>query len=586
METQKHSEAANFILENQPTISSFFKTDPSKEIEIKLSLFLIEHNVAFATMDHLSKLVKNCFTDSDYAKNISIGRTKSTAIVKNAVGKTQLETICEIMNTNAFSLCIDESTDISNKKLMCLVSRVCLDFKIYDFFFGLIEVDKCDAVSLFTAIKKYFLDNKIDYQKQMIGFAADGAPNMTGKYNSVASHFKKEIPNLFILKCVCHSLALCSSYACLKLPSSVETLTRNIYNYISNSPKRNNQFQQIQSLLEFKPKKLLHPSQTRWLSLESVVNRLLELFEPLKIYFGFAVNIDLIDTAKDILNNLNGIHQLYFYFLKYILRLINNVNKLFQSESVQIQNVYSELSRLLKTVLTNFVKEEYVDNFEIQSFNNEDIFLSKDEVYLGIDVKENQSSLNIEYSQYNIFVECCVQFYIELVSQILKRFDFSDKLLEGLNAIEPTVALNKKNDSILQLAKLFPNLLNGKEYQELDNEVRELRNMKFSELETLAFWKNVSNLKRANNARAFPILTQFVSSLMALPHSSANVERIFNIVNLNKTKTRNALDSSTLQGILFSKDYLKLNNSQCFNIAIKNDLLKKFHTEMYQNKVI
>ena len=88
------------------------------------------------------------------------------------------------MNTNAFSLCIDESTDNSTKKLACLVSRVCLDFQIYDFFFGL-----------------------IDYQKHMIGFPADVAPNMTGKHNSVASHIEQEISNLFILKCVCHSLA-------------------------------------------------------------------------------------------------------------------------------------------------------------------------------------------------------------------------------------------------------------------------------------------------------------------------------------------------------------------------------------------
>ena len=77
--------------------------------------------------------------------------------------------------------------------------------------------------------------------------------------------------------------------------------------------------------------------------------------------------------------------------------------------------------------------------------------------------------------------------------------------------------------------------------------------MKFAKLETLAFWKNVSNLNRVNNTKAFPILTQFISSIMALLHSSANVERIFNIVNLYKTKTRNALDSSTLHGILFSK---------------------------------
>ena len=85
--------------------------------------------------------------------------------------------------------------------------------------------------------------------------------------------------------------------------------------------------------------------------------------------------------------------------------------------------------------------------------------------------------------------------------------------------------------------------------------------MKFTELKMLAFRKNVSNLNRVNNAKTFLILTQFVSSIMTLPHSSANVERIFNIVNLNKTKTRNAFDSSSLQGILFSKDCLKLNNS-------------------------
>lgn len=82
----------------------------------------------------------------------------------------------------------------------------------------------------------------------MVGFATDGAAVMTAKL------LKDDNSNLLIIKCTCHSLALCSSYACLKLPSTVETLTRNIFNYLSNSPKRCRQFNDIQTLLELKPR--------------------------------------------------------------------------------------------------------------------------------------------------------------------------------------------------------------------------------------------------------------------------------------------------------------------------------------------
>ncbi len=43
---------------------------------------------------------------------------------------------------------------------------------------------------------------------------------------------------LFVNGCICLSLNLCSSAACLKLPSSVETLCKDIHNFINHSPKR------------------------------------------------------------------------------------------------------------------------------------------------------------------------------------------------------------------------------------------------------------------------------------------------------------------------------------------------------------
>lgn len=175
--------------------------------------------------------------------------------------------------------------------------RLCIDFQIYDLFYGLLTVGQCDAQSLYNLIVNHFKEHNIDYKKNMVGFAADGASAMTGKNHSVAQLLKKDIPNLFVMKCICHSLALCSSNACLQLPSAVETLARNIYNYISNSPKRSSEYKNIQNLLEIRPKKILHPCQTRWLSLEAVVIRLLDMYESLKIYIFFAVHIDKIDTA-------------------------------------------------------------------------------------------------------------------------------------------------------------------------------------------------------------------------------------------------------------------------------------------------
>lgn len=65
----------------------------------------------------------------------------------------------------------------------------------------------------------------------------------------------------------------------------IEGTARDIYNFIQNSPKRLNLFTDLQILLEYNPRKMLHPSQTRWLSLEATVNQLLSRIDVLKLFF-------------------------------------------------------------------------------------------------------------------------------------------------------------------------------------------------------------------------------------------------------------------------------------------------------------
>jgi len=108
---------------------------------------------------------------------------------------------------------------------------------------------------------------------------------MFGCKHSVKTLLEEEVPGIFIIKCVCHSMALCASYAAEKLPNTVEDLMRDIYTHMKLSYKRQSEYNKFQVFVDAKPHKLLQASQTRWLSLHSCVKRILKQYKALKLYF-------------------------------------------------------------------------------------------------------------------------------------------------------------------------------------------------------------------------------------------------------------------------------------------------------------
>ena len=83
-----------------------------------------------------------------------------------------------------------------------------------------------------------------------IGFAADGASVIMGKNHSVSTKLKEDIPLLFILKCICHSFALVTSTASMKIPNDVELLIRLVYFYMHYSFKILSEFREFQTFLD------------------------------------------------------------------------------------------------------------------------------------------------------------------------------------------------------------------------------------------------------------------------------------------------------------------------------------------------
>ena len=75
-------------------------------------------------------------------------------------------------------------------------------------------------------------------------------------------------------------------------------------------------------------------------------------------------------------------------------------------------------------------------------------------------------------------------------------------------------------------------------------------------------------------------ISLFVKSLLALPHSNADVERVFSQVALIKTKHRNRLKTSTLDALLVARGGLP---TDCMHFVPDPEMCKGISASMYDS---
>ncbi|KAH1021732.1 hypothetical protein HUJ04_011216 [Dendroctonus ponderosae] len=104
----------------------------------------------------------------------------------------------------------------------------------------------------------------------MIGFGADNAAVMMGNKTGVKAKLMEVNPSIFLL---------------LESFPKAWKFCRNVFNNFSNSSQRSEALTEFQLFVNIKPSVMLHPSQTRWLSLQAVTNRISDSRDALKLYF-------------------------------------------------------------------------------------------------------------------------------------------------------------------------------------------------------------------------------------------------------------------------------------------------------------
>ncbi|XP_070516613.1 SCAN domain-containing protein 3-like [Cardiocondyla obscurior] len=302
--TVKHIENSGKCkaISNDNTLSH---RDKVKRAEIKLAAFFADHNIAFSTVDHLVPLLKDISIDSKIVQDLSLSRKKCSKIVKNIIAKRETEKLILNLKTRKFSVLIDESTDISETKIMCVLVRYLspINKKISTQLLDLISLDAkdCSSSKIFEAFKNLFQTKQIPLTN-IIGLACDNASVMIGCNNSFMTHLKSEIPELITLNCICHSSALVASRACEKLPDICENLIKGVASYISGSAKRCAILAEFQDFFHVDRHKVLKLANTKWLSFQKCFGQNFVKLNVLNDIF----NLNLKDK-----NNIQPVNEIY-----------------------------------------------------------------------------------------------------------------------------------------------------------------------------------------------------------------------------------------------------------------------------------
>ena len=106
-------------------------------------------------------------------------------------------------------------------------------------------------MSLFRVLNKVVLSDWNSDGSKFIGLGTDGCNTMVGKNHSLMTLCKGKFPNLTHIKCGAHSLDLCAKDAMKVMPSNIEFLIRESYNFFCHSPIRQYEYQKVLELVGF-----------------------------------------------------------------------------------------------------------------------------------------------------------------------------------------------------------------------------------------------------------------------------------------------------------------------------------------------
>ncbi|XP_013858856.1 uncharacterized protein LOC106514241 [Austrofundulus limnaeus] len=279
LEAQKHAQAMSPFVTRNAT-----EADQVINAEVKMAMLCAKNNVAFAFCDDFNKCVAEMFPDSAIARKYSAGKTKATQLIKGAIAAELDDELAKTCRSQPFSLMCDESNNRKTDKQFVILARL-YDEATLQVATRFMEMPVCNvgnAENLYEKLSEALRKRGIPWEN-LIAFNSDNASVMKGRHNSVISRLKTSQPHVQDLGCICHLVQLATGCGIRAAQVPVEDILVGIYTHFDKSAKRCEIYKEFVDFTDSDHLKLLRYCSTRWLSLLTCIQRVLNQWDALQV---------------------------------------------------------------------------------------------------------------------------------------------------------------------------------------------------------------------------------------------------------------------------------------------------------------
>jgi hypothetical protein len=143
----------------------------------------IKYKLSFEQVTNISQDLSKTTNKYIKVESCEMSPMKARCISTNVIHPIEQKCILHLMQTQKWSLLVDESTNKRKVKQLAIVIRA-FDMKnVHDYFYDILPVNDGSAVGILT--DKFNSDN-VPYRTNMIGYASDGACVVYGCKDSLA----------------------------------------------------------------------------------------------------------------------------------------------------------------------------------------------------------------------------------------------------------------------------------------------------------------------------------------------------------------------------------------------------------------
>lgn len=414
--SQKHQKSVKVCSGTQDLTKLFGQQSSTSNAislaEATLVYFLVNHHLAYRTMDCTPKMLCKNFPDSEMIRSVKCARTKAEAIVNKVLGPHSVQAALQnLEGVSCFGVCTDGSNH-GNLKIFPVV------IQYFDYRQGGLQAKLLELTSIpdetSETISSLIIDTLtgLDIAEKCVAFGGDNINTNfgglgRGEGNNILTKLKNSFSrNVVGIGCPAHILHNCIQHGADRLQVDLSCVVNKIYHYFSIYAVRTEKLKEYCKFVEIDYKQLRSTTKTRWLSMFPAIERLLEMYEALQSFFlsesrppQLLITFFSSRVSKAYLWHM---HSLMVVFHENLEKIQREKNSVIDVRTI-LENVCSLLEYRLECSFISSNTEEQLAHVREDGFDREADAFMEDAMLLYRECLEYLRKWSVSFEDYDCF---------------------------------------------------------------------------------------------------------------------------------------------------------------------------------------